>query len=350
MQINYLALTFFFVVLAFAYWLHSRIKYFPTLGVSTQAPFQKRKSYRLILYRLTPWFFWAACTFLIIAISDPRSVKEVSSEKELFKSELPREGVAIYFLLDESGSMSERVRGGIKIDIAKRAIEEFIQEKRKDDLIGLIGFARVPEVLCPLTLNRSEVIAKLDAITPIKQKVRNGTAIGYAIFKAVNIIVSTKYFAQRQKDKHKSVYSIENQALIIITDGLQSPNPADKDNPFRFMPPDEAIKYAQDNGVRVFYIGIDPILEQSEFSKDIREMREAMQKTGGDLFLADSRFPVDRILKEIDEMQKSAYAPRPVFAEKPVHERSLVWLFLMLSMGFLGVGILFETTFARSIP
>ena len=116
------------------------------------------------------------------------------------------------------------------------------------------------------------------------------------------------------------------------------------------MPPDEAIKYAQDNGVRVYYIGIDPILEKQEFSQDIHKMKEAMQKTGGDLFLADSRFPIDRILQEIDQMEKSQYAPRPVFLEKPVHEKSLVWMCILMSMIFLGVAILCETSIARQVP
>lgn len=337
----------------------------PALPVTTLAPFLKKGGFRVIFSRASGWFFLAAIFFLLVALSHPRMVREVGGES-LVKSELPRSGIAIYFLLDESGSMVEKIntinaRGMPievqKIALAKQAILSFIDGQkglnlpgRRDDLVGLMAFARIPEVLCPLTLNRSEIADKLNGITPIQEDNRNGTAIGYAIFKAVNIIVATKHFAERQSDEHKSVYTIQNQAIIIVTDGLQSPHPDDKDNPFRFMPPDEAIRYASDNGVRVFYVGIDPILAKSEYADDITRMKKAMQASGGELFIVTGSLPIEDILAQIDTMEKSELPPEVVLSKRPVKEEPLVTFFVLLALVSLAAGTLLETTIGRSYP
>ncbi len=350
-----------FVLIYLAYRVTRNQKH-PQLPTNMQM--RQNTTWRIALALSTKWFFWASIVFLAIALSHPRLVEEVHPRYATVKNELPRSGVAIYFLLDESGSMSEKVEAlnshgsriqTPKIDLAKQAIMEFVNgglnlPGRKDDLIGLIAFARVPEVLSPLTLNRAAIENKLKGVQPIQVDTRNGTAIGYAIFKAVNIIVATKHFAERQTEEHKGVYNITNQAIIIITDGLQSPHPDDKDNPFRFMPPDEAITYAKDNGVRVFYIGIDPVLSQSEYADDVAKMKKSMQGSGGELFLASTRLPIEDILSQIDRMEKSELPPEVSISTLPVKEESAVGLFIVLAMAALLVGVVLETQAARSIP
>ena len=360
MQLDLATFAFLFSLLMLV-WLIYAIKRRedPALPITQSPPFFQGFFLRAQLAKGAKYCFWAACFFLLIAMSHPRAVQRLTSEHDLLKTELPRSGIAIYFLLDESGSMSEKVEAHTgfgervdiaKIDLAKQAIQEFIESKRSHDLAGLIAFARVADVLCPLTLNRQELMARLKAVQPIKEDARNGTAIGYAIFKAVNIITATKHFAERQESAHKSAYSIQNQAIIIITDGLQSPHPDDKDNPFRFMPPDEAIDYAKENGVRVFYIGIDPILGKSDYANDIAKLKKAMQGTGGELFLADSQHTIDDILSQIDKMEKSELPPEVVVTKAPIREVSLVGLFITLAMLSLALGAFIETTAARSAP
>ena len=338
----------------------------PALPITQSTPFVGKLSLKMALAKMSEVCFFASIFFLLIALSQPIKVDKMNSAVSLAKSEIPRSGIALYFLLDESGSMTEKVTAlsdtgsrveSPKIDLAKKAILQFINGNsglnlpgRKDDLVGLISFARVPEVLCPLTLNREEIAEKLKTVQPIKEDIRNGTAIGYAIFKAVNIIVATKHFAARQQEVHKGVYHIANQAIIIITDGLQSPHPDDKDNPFRFMPADEAINYAKDNGVRVFYVGIDPVLSQREFAEDVAKMKKSMQESGGELFLASTTASVESILAKIDKMEKSDLPPQIVARQNPVHEESLVHLFVLLAILTLGTGILLETTIVRTAP
>lgn len=366
MRLDFATFVILLAFLVICYRLIGRKKQSPSIPVTSVEPFQQKRSWKIIGAATSRWLFWASLLFLAIALSHPLKVEEIRPEITIAKSNMPRSGIALYFLLDESGSMKESVstideRGARieipKIDLAKQAIHEFVEGKkglnlpgRRDDLVGLIAFARIPEVLCPLTLNRSEIVQALNRVQPIQEEERNGTAIGYAIFKAVNIIVATKYFAKRQEEEHKGVYSIKNQAIIIITDGLQSPHPADKENPFRFMPPEEAITYAKDNGIRVYYIGIDPVLAQSEFADDVKKMKEAMRGSGGELFIANPSQPIEKILSEVDTMEKSELPPETVITVKPTQEISLVHFFVALAMISLASAVLLETTLARSVP
>lgn len=369
MHLNLAIFFFLFALLSLGFlWVQSQMNK-PSLPITLLLPFEAGQSFRVYAHHATFWLFWAALFFLIVAFSNPtRVTQEKMPQGALAKSALPREGIAIYFLLDESGSMVEKVptvnRYGRpesirKIDLAKSAIIDFVEGAkgldlpgRVNDLVGLIAFARVPDILCPLTLNRQEFEARLKAIEPIQEDERNGTAIGYAIFKAVNIIVATKYFAKRQEESHKEAYSIQNQAIIIVTDGLQSPNPADKDNPFRFMPPEEAINYAKQNDIKVFFIGVDPIFSQPEFKDDVSKLKKAIQGSGGEFFLTTSSVPIEDIFSQIDRMEKSELPPESVVAGEAKRVREVpIWdLFVMLALMSLLASCLMETTIARSAP
>lgn len=358
------------ILLAFAYqWVKRWQQAQPSLPASSVEALKGIKPGKIVLHKLSQTLKWATLFFLIVAISNPtKQGEEKKGEVQLAKSELPREGIAIYFLLDESGSMAEKVPSLLasgrsemvrKIDLAKRAILGFINGSkgldlpgRRSDLVGLIAFARVPEILCPLTLNRSEFSSRLNAIQPIGQEELNGTAIGYAIFKAVNIIVATKHFANRVQEAHLKSYAIDNQAIIIITDGLQSPHPDDKENPFRFMPPEEAINYAKQNGIKVFFVGVDPIFSKREFQDDVSKLKAAIQTSGGEFFLLGNGFPLEDIFCEIDKLEKSELPREKVIVGGIEKKRQVpMWdLFVVLALCSLALSALLETTVARSCP
>ncbi|MBS0654482.1 MAG: VWA domain-containing protein [Verrucomicrobia bacterium] len=332
----------------------------PALPVTSEALFVKRRGWKLYAVFFPEASYWIACLILLFALSDPRGSP---SQGGIFsqKRAVPRKGIALYFLLDQSGSMIEQVSvttpsGEIdkerKIDIAKRVISQFIlgdealnMPGRENDLIGLVAFARVPNVISPLTLDRQKVVDSLMALQPIQEARLNGTAIGYAIFKTVNMIVATKYFAERNSQNSKPAYVIDNQAIVIVTDGLQSPNPADKFSQFRFMPPDEALDYARANGVRIYYVGVDPIFARAETADEVRRLKSELQKTGGDFFLATVSLPIEEIFAKIDTLEKSALPPATV-----ANEVSYIPYVLLLALVVLLFGVLAETVVVRRVP
>lgn len=361
MQCNILLFLFLTALLTGYYFFCKRWKgRFQGLPVSSARFFPKKRSFRLTVATLPEKCYWITAFLVIFALSDPRGT--ILFEKTGVKKGLPRKGIALYFLLDQSGSMDEKVSifdetsNAIqirKIDMAKKVISEFISGNsglrlsgRENDLVGLVAFARTANVLSPLTLDRQQLQEKLFSIEPITQDRLNGTAIGYAIFKTVNMIVATKHFAERNSRYNQPVYAIDNQAIIVVTDGLQSPHPDDKNHQFRFIGLEEAINYAKTNAVRIYFIGVDPVFERREFGEEVGRLKEAVNSSGGAFFLATKALPIQEIFAKIDTLEKSELPPE--MYEKKV--TSLVPYVLWGALIVLLIGTLGETLFLRKIP
>ncbi|MCC6417444.1 MAG: VWA domain-containing protein, partial [Gemmataceae bacterium] len=130
----------------------------------------------------------AGLLLLVVALAGPRWPDP--------GARIPTEGIAILLVVDVSGSMNERdftwhgepVR---RIDAVKRALRLFVEggkepggemlEGRRNDLVGLIAFATVPESLCPLTLSHGSLLQLLDAEEPRTLPEEGRTNIGDAI-------------------------------------------------------------------------------------------------------------------------------------------------------------------------
>lgn len=310
----------------------------------------QKKSLKYRLFQAKDGLFFLALFFFGLALCNP----SLSEKSMSLLQPLPRKGVAIYLLIDESGSMDESAsfdKGKMisKSDFAKELGREII-EKRKNDLIGLVGFARKANIICPLTLDKEILSSRLNSMQVVKNEDEEGTAIGYAIFKTVNLIVSTKHFAKREKEKNKPTYSINNQIIIVLTDGLQSPNPLDRTNPFRFMRLEEACDAAAQNGIRVYYVGVDPVLENSEFRGEAEKMKKAVESTKGEFFISNNDEPIRKIFSQIDTLEKSElYLPSAEVSEKK-KMHSLQPLCIVISLLFLSLGILIETVLAKVAP
>ncbi len=327
----------------------------PSVAISDLRLLAAARSWKSSLHPWTERLFWAACLLLAIAVSNPKIAENFSST--IHKLSVPRSGIALYFLLDHSGSMEETItidgQDEKKIDLAKQAISSFI-ENRPNDLIGLVSFARTAQVTCPLTLQHQEVMQRLAAIVPVTEDLFNGTAIGYAIFKTVNLIVATKYFAQKQSSEQQKahmpfIYNITNQAIIIVTDGLQSPHPEDRQHPFRSIAIDEALVYAKENGVRVYYIGVDPIFSHPDFAADVKQLREAIGETGGSFYLATRSVPIEQIFAQIDTLEKSPL-PDSQFELPKEKQLSIAHFFVVAALLCIAAAISIETVFVRTCP
>ncbi|MFI5343352.1 MAG: VWA domain-containing protein, partial [Chlamydiales bacterium] len=181
----------------------------PSLGFSHVQGFEPSPpNWRLRWLTLPKWLYRASLVSFLFAFLDPHftAIREAvpTSSHPGARTTIPTEGIAIYLVLDQSGSMAEEVqtqnsRGGRqyipKIDLLKQVTEQFIDD-RPNDLIGLISFARVPQVLVPLTLDRPLLIKALQQLNVVKNPQEDGTAIGYAIFKAASLITATRHYAE----------------------------------------------------------------------------------------------------------------------------------------------------------
>jgi len=346
-------------------WKWKKHFYDPFIGYSDIKLFgtqSSRSAFRANIPQKLMLLSWICFLF---AFADPRLLidrhRENPSEEP---PQSPVEGLAIYLVLDQSGSMAESISasGETKIDLLKRVTKQFIMGDpetglggRPDDLLGLVVFARGAHVLSPLTLDHAALLAELTRFAPIGERDEDGTSIGYAIFKTASMIAATKHYAQELIDKGEPAYTIKSTVIILITDGMQDPNPLDKGKRLRNMDIPEAAAYAASQGIRLYIVNVEPKMAMDEFAPHRHMMQRAAEMTGGKFYLIDVSANLGKIYKDIDSLEKSRV---PAMLQKldkdkrpDLYRRKPLSPYLIcLGLLFLFSSLWLETTVCRRIP
>ena len=245
---------------------------------------RKRIIQKIILFNLM-------YIFIIIALANP----QIGTRLE----EVKREGVDIIIALDVSLSMRAEDISPNRLEKAKHEISKFI-DLLQGDRIGLIAFAGISHVQCPLTLDYSAAklfLRMMDTgLIPVQ-----GTNIADAIRQAM------KAFNQKDR-KHK--------VLVLITDGEEHREDAI-----------EEAKKAADEGIIIYTIGLGspdgvpiPIYDRNGNRKGFKKDRSgnvittkldvtALQKiaftTDGKYYIATSgENELNNIYDEINKLEK----------------------------------------------
>lgn len=229
--------------------------------------------------------------FFVLALANP----QIGTKLE----EVKREGIDIIVALDVSESMLAEDITPSRLQKAKHEISKLI-DLLQGDRIGLVAFAGMAHVQCPLTLDYSAAKLFLDIMDTdiIPQP---GTAIGKAIETA------TKGFNIEER-KHK--------VLILITDGEDH-----ESNPI------EAATEAEKEGVIIYTVGIGspqgvpiPVYNRSGIQKgfkkdrngnvvttklDVLTLQKIAYQTGGKYYLASTgEAELDEIYNEVSQLEK----------------------------------------------
>lgn len=323
-------------------------------------------------------------TILIPIVQDSAGkLKKLKSEHKENKVEddvhLPTEGIAIYFVLDQSGSMREEMGyhdGFIKgqkrvsrIDALKDITAKFIKgnsklglDGRASDLIGITAFARVPKILVPLTLDREQIDYELSNLAPVKYVEEEGTAIGYAIYKTAHTIAATEHFAKQIKQEHRPSYNIQNTIMILVTDGFQYPNHKDRSNPLRNMGVLEASGFAKEKGIRLYIIDVEPALDHPQYAHQKQELKNSAELTGGQFFLVSDVNQLQRIYKVIDQVEKAKQVDptkRKMLVEEEADQekvtphynhKPLFPILIAIGLALLLMAFILETTLLKKVP
>ena len=242
-------------------------------------------------------FFILSYVFFVIALADP----QIGTKLEQVK----RKGVDIIIALDVSNSMKAEDIKPSRLEKAKHEIANFI-DLLHGDRIGLVAFAGMAHLVCPLTLDYGAAKLFLQMIDTDLIPVQ-GTALGDAIK------VATKAFNQKER-KHK--------VLILITDGEGHEGD-----------PVKEAKEAAKEGVVIYTIGIGslqgvPIPVYDQYGKSVGFMKdregnvvttkldmETLQKiafeTNGKYYIATSgQSELEKIYNEINKMEKKELSAR----------------------------------------
>ncbi len=132
-------------------------------------------------------------------ITVKRRVTINSTEKVNFRVNLGRPAVVL--VVDVSGSMGERIPGGVKIEAAKKALRKFLDELNESIDVGLITFSGSVVDQVPITSNRSAVLRVVERMKPI-----GGTMYTYPLMTALSWLRPYRYLNL-------------SCAVIFVTDG-----------------------------------------------------------------------------------------------------------------------------------
>lgn len=347
---------------------YSQLSDLPTS--SSTASYQRWSTLPDKLFLATLVFFALGLTDvrLLLPPSGPPSGEALAHPQTI---RTPTEGIALYFVIDVSGSMAAQVPfegpDGAeivpKIDLVKGLIEKFIEgdpqlgfEGRSDDLIGLVAFARQANILSPLTLDHEAIIDRLRKLTVVKDESLDGTGIGYAIYKTASIIAATRHFAEQLPKTQKPAYDIKSTAMILVTDGFQSPNPLDKGNWMRTLGMEDAARFAEEQGIKLYLIDIEPSLAKPEFEPHRHLLTHVAEMTGGKFFLAESFDAIPDIYHQVDQLEKSTLPVETALQIKDGRSvgphREVLFAALLVACGLLCLAgaVALETIYLRVVP
>lgn len=207
------------------------------------------------------------------------------------------EGVDIALVVDRSGSMSlqDLAPGVTRFDVVREVVGEFARSRMSGsagaaDNVGLITFARFPQLVCPFTLDADALLGFLAQLEIVKNQSEDGTAIGAGLAKAVALL--------RTSDA-------KSRVAVLLTDG---------ENTESEIPPLEAARLAREAGVRVHtvlagrYVYERDIFQRviaTERELDASELQEIARTTGGRFFRARDRAGLEQVYAQIEQLERT---------------------------------------------
>ncbi len=234
---------------------------------------------------------WLALAAFIIALAQPRLVNS--------QTEVRASGIDIVAALDLSGSMisEDFVVNGQRVNrfnMARSVLKSFV-DKRPNDRIGLVVFAKQAFIAAPLTLDHDYLQANLDRLG-IGTINSDATAIGDALMTAMNQLRDLK---------------AKSKIIILATDGQ---NNSGKIEPLI------AANAAAALGVKIYTVGIGeqgtapmPVFmggqkvgyQNVPVDVDEDTLTKIADKTGGKYYRADNAERFRQIYAEIDKLEKT---------------------------------------------
>ena len=263
-----------------------------------------------------------AIACLVVALARPQTAGE--------QVRISGRGVAIALVVDRSSSMKTvdfpaAGKSISRLDAAKRTLGRFL-EARTDDLIGVVGFANLPDTLAPPTLDRRFTWAAIRAIRPAGAG-DDGTDIGGAIAWALGTL---------------RPIAIPRKVIILLTDGRHAPGAA------RSLDPTVAAEVARGLGVTLHTVAVGrppgpavgpPAPADPTAGPDLDLLRRLAERGNGRAFVAADLDALDEIFAAIDALETSPIQGtirtvyRERFAPWGAAALALVAVDLMLNLG-----------------
>lgn len=271
-------------------WYFAPIYYSYSLGQSIKEKrYASTHPYRKVLYLIR----FSILLLLAFLVAKPQLVDS--------RSNITVEGIDIMLVLDASGSMQYQDYSDDERSRFEVAQEEAIRfsNKRMNDAIGLVIFAKDAISRCPLTLDKkiiNDMVTglKLGDIDP------DGTMLATGVVTAVNRL------------KHSLAKS---KIMILLTDG--EPTPGD-------MSFSAAIEIAKKFNIKVYAVGIGSDKEgyimhpfygmMPKPRVNSALLQQIARETGGTFFMAQNEQDMRSVYNTIDSLERTKH-------EAPLYSR-----------------------------
>jgi len=175
----------------------------------------------------------------------------------MYWEEVPRRGVDIIFVLDVSRSMLAEDIAPNRLERAKQNIRDVL-EVLGGDRVGLVTFAGMASLKCPLTVNYGSFRVALDEVGP-QGAARGGTLLGDAVRVAADAFVDAV-------KKYK--------VIVVLSDGEDQGS----------YPLEAARKVQADMGIKVFTIGIGDASEGARIPVEAAGQKAYLQHEGQEVW------------------------------------------------------------------
>jgi Ca-activated chloride channel family protein len=229
-----------------------------------------------------------ALALWIVALARP--VERIELERQT-------EGLDVLLCLDVSSSMTatdlDPTRS--RLEVARAAATRFAAG-RKEDRIGLVRFARYPDLVCPPTLDHDALVELLASVELVNgEGPEDQTGIGTAVARCAQSL--------RRAPAGK--------VIVLLTDGEENVAVRGRTDE---IGPAAAARLCEDLGIRVYAIaaGLGKRERSGGFTPiDTGPIEEMAAATGGQFFAARDAQAVDAVYAEIDRLERAAIsAPR----------------------------------------
>jgi Ca-activated chloride channel family protein len=192
-----------------------------------------RPSLAARLHAALPWLRALIVALAVLALAGPQWGVETTRTL--------REGIAVALVIDISSSMSAidlrlADKPSSRLEVVKATLRDFVAGRaggldgRAGDAIAMITFARYADIISPPTLDHEALLALLDQVDIVEMPPEDGTAIGDAMVRAVDLLEEAD----------------GSTVIILLTDGSYNAGEAE---------PLVAAQIAAAYGIKVYTIG-----------------------------------------------------------------------------------------------
>lgn len=242
---------------------------------------------------------WLGILFLFIALARPQTGFERLPDSG--------EGVDIVLTLDVSTSMLAEDYDPNRLEAAKDAALEFVED-RPNDRIGLVLYAAEPVTICPPTFDHSTLRrfienADLGFLT-------DGTAIGAGLATAARGLGSS---------------TTDRRVIVLLSDGVETAGVVD---PITVA---QAVHTLHGDSISVYTVAIGR--ENSGYELDTETLSEIAEINNGRLFNVYNRDDLEEVYAEIDELEASVLPESGLFV---YIDHYLSWLVAGLALLLIG--------------